>query len=308
MSHLTWWLNPRFLLDAPDAQTVTVVLRQCSAPDGNLLPIGFYITKSDEDGRPFIEEEADIIGRSPFEPSLDISVTLEIEAHERPLTIVPCTFHPGMEGDFELVVYCEKENTGLEMLPLPEPTEIGEEAEEEQEEESEPEPEVEEEVETPPVSEEPQTPAVADVAAPSLATPEPVAEAAPPVAADEAPTPPVVVAPPPKASDGPPPMPTVPLHKQVAEAHAKKVTTSSDSDSGGRGRSHTIEESGSGLLDMIKRGKALRKVEVQPRTRKRTPTLLQGLSPALDRIIARRTAVEPSDDEESDSEFDDDDW
>ena len=120
MSNLTWWLNPRFLLDAPDAQTVTVVLRQCNPSNGNLLPIGFYITKSDEDGRPFIEEEADIIGRSPFEPALDISVTLEIEAHERPLMIVPCTFHPDMEGDFELVVYCEKENTGMEMLTLPE--------------------------------------------------------------------------------------------------------------------------------------------------------------------------------------------
>ena len=37
----------------------------------NLLPIGLYLTKSDGNGNPVVEQASDMVGRAPFECSED---------------------------------------------------------------------------------------------------------------------------------------------------------------------------------------------------------------------------------------------
>ena len=237
-----------------------------------------------------------------------VSIDLTLQASQQPYVVVPSTFYPGEEGDFDVFMYLWHESPVI-FKPIlaieeePEPEEVAQEENQEVETEA-TEAEVSpvevqiptEEPTAEPVEEEvtkDQEPAETEK---PTEEPEPVDE--PTSKQDDAPASTEGIPPPPTSSGGPPPPPTI---------GKKKTTTSTVKKPIKRAATEPVD-----VFKQIQQGTFLRKVAPAEKTcyAKRAQTeMFKGFNMA--KIVARRTALEFSDDEEEDdwSDHDDeDDW
>jgi hypothetical protein len=97
-NHSTFSQNPQFSLSFQERQLVQIILRQeqnekVPAPN-NLGAIGFYVKSKD----------GVIIAKAPFAVEQEVMCTVEIDTKDGPYCIIPCTFDPGYEAEFSMLV------------------------------------------------------------------------------------------------------------------------------------------------------------------------------------------------------------
>jgi len=109
----SWFNNPNFFVAVKQHTEVAAVLIQSpgedNIPQDQLLEIGFYITNSDGNGKPKINEEMDLIAKANFAPDKDSVSVSTLPASHWPYVITPCTFKPGLTGKFEITLLMDKE-------------------------------------------------------------------------------------------------------------------------------------------------------------------------------------------------------
>jgi Calpain large subunit, domain III len=110
INHGSWINNPHCVLASTKPTKVTLLLIQ--QPDQvdptGAEPMGLYITHSDEYNRPIVTSPEDIVAKSEFQATQDLSMEFWLEPSERPLIVTPCTFHPDRELAYSLQVFTER--------------------------------------------------------------------------------------------------------------------------------------------------------------------------------------------------------
>eukprot|EP01130_Rhizamoeba_saxonica_P007419 TRINITY_DN3002_c0_g1_i1.p1 TRINITY_DN3002_c0_g1~~TRINITY_DN3002_c0_g1_i1.p1 ORF type:complete len:1270 (+),score=375.17 TRINITY_DN3002_c0_g1_i1:27-3836(+) len=111
-----WLTNPRFYITCKQHVKFSAILIQDpnNGPDlDNPLPIGYYITPSDGEGNPKTNEETDLISSVGFSPDQDVYGYTSLESSPYSYVITPCTYKPGLIGDFKLQLLVRKQDAEL---------------------------------------------------------------------------------------------------------------------------------------------------------------------------------------------------
>jgi len=78
-------------------------------PD-DLHNIGFYVTNSDGDGNAKTNEESDLLCKVGFTADQDIYGSFSLESSIYSYVVVPCTFHAGLTGKYQIELYVNEED------------------------------------------------------------------------------------------------------------------------------------------------------------------------------------------------------
>jgi len=113
----TWINNPHIALHVEKkVQMMIMLVQQGNDPEkiaqDTWEAIGCYVTKGDKWGFPEIDSPEDIITKTSFEPSADISIELSIgpPVNGNPFIITPCSFEPGYTSTFYLRIFASDED------------------------------------------------------------------------------------------------------------------------------------------------------------------------------------------------------
>ena len=109
----TWPNNPQFLLKSSAATEVTITLAYSGAEK---LPIGFVVMLGEGSSRKTkLRGKDDIQQKTNWKRVTSVSSTVALQPNQ-PYIVLPCTFDPGLEGEFELTAAAD---AALELTPLP---------------------------------------------------------------------------------------------------------------------------------------------------------------------------------------------
>jgi outer membrane biosynthesis protein TonB len=222
-----------------------------------------------------------------------VSVSVELIPNETAYIITPATFDSRQEADFDLVVYLTNshvQNVEFSALPLPEPTP--------ETIEPDPEPELSPEEIIQQLIKEQKIPAEL-LAELQIPTPEPKPEPEP------------EIKPEPKSEPKPEPEPSKPSEVPPVEEAKKPGEIPPPPVVKATIQPEASDQTGSALLLRLQQGRLRRVDEMEKQTSfAKSRSNLGNLAVNVERIIARRTALEYSDDEEQSnwSDHEDDDW
>eukprot|EP01065_Artemidia_motanka_P031427 TRINITY_DN3779_c0_g1_i1.p1 TRINITY_DN3779_c0_g1~~TRINITY_DN3779_c0_g1_i1.p1 ORF type:complete len:1589 (+),score=470.00 TRINITY_DN3779_c0_g1_i1:64-4830(+) len=108
----SWRNNPMYLLSPSQATTLTVVLCQKNELCSTTAKIGFMVLSARHVRRPLSIEEEDVVARTDYLNQSRVAQRVEVqgikERSGQPYVIVPTTYYPGQESDFELHVVGNK--------------------------------------------------------------------------------------------------------------------------------------------------------------------------------------------------------
>ena len=109
----TWPNNPQFLLKSSAATEVTITLAYSGAEK---LPIGFVVMLGEGSSRKTkLRGKDDIQQKTNWKRVTSVSSTVALQPNQQYI-VLPCTFDPGLEGEFELTAAAD---AALELTPLP---------------------------------------------------------------------------------------------------------------------------------------------------------------------------------------------
>jgi hypothetical protein len=101
----SWLKNPRYYLLVKKPMKLGGVLVQSPGKsfgdDETHAPIGFFVVKGDSDGNPKTAKPTDLIARGGYEPEKDVAAVWEIEPSVDPYVIVPSTFDAGVKLTYQ---------------------------------------------------------------------------------------------------------------------------------------------------------------------------------------------------------------
>ena len=308
MKNTSWPKNPHLLLYVKDKPvTMEIILQQQMNRDDTADAIGFCVTESNEQGFPKISSIDDIKYKANYEEARDISLSCTLNPSPTPYVITPSTYHPGLSKKFVLQIFTDADSNIIlsdphqnyefndnefefddaedEILPAAEPSALttGKERIEETTEDAE---QLTEQV------------TYVDVVQNKIKeeTEVKAQQSAEQVATDNAPLATAPGVPPPPPPPGPPPPPIIPATGLSIAPVSRPVLSKPSSGS-----------SGTALLDQIRVGTSL-KSAAERELKAKSDAAFSWTPFNIDKIVARRAALECSDDEGDAAEEWDDDW
>lgn len=93
-NHDTWDRNPQYQLTFSEPTTQALLVLSQPASE-KMKAIGFYV----------ISNNGTIVGKGPFMLAPEVHCAITVEQSLSPYLIVPCTFAPGEEAQFNLKAY-----------------------------------------------------------------------------------------------------------------------------------------------------------------------------------------------------------
>ena len=116
LNHASWVTNPQYLLHATRSAHVTVKLMQKIPPGVKMQSIGAYVLRGGA-GLPgfkkLVLSPADLVTKAPFIADRStISQVFEVDPEHSPYVILPCSFKPGYQAEFTLVLSEEGGDAG----------------------------------------------------------------------------------------------------------------------------------------------------------------------------------------------------
>ncbi len=127
LNYGTWFFNPAFKLSVDKRIKATIVLTQLLSKadktnSANIHPISFSIVKAKPDSTlPVIDSPDDFVFQHEFEPSIDLGALVDLDPSMGPLLVVPSTFYPKQQQQFEVSIFCNdiEDYNAVHFEPLP---------------------------------------------------------------------------------------------------------------------------------------------------------------------------------------------
>ena len=111
MANTTWPKNPHLIMKVSDKPVqMEIMLQQFISKADTPSAIGFCITKSDVNGFPAISSVDDILYKINYEEAADISMNVCIPPSDTPYVITPSTYHPDVTCRFALQIFTDDSN------------------------------------------------------------------------------------------------------------------------------------------------------------------------------------------------------
>ncbi|KAL6076589.1 Constitutive triple response 4 [Balamuthia mandrillaris] len=102
-NHRSWLKNPQFGVHLKTTCELVTILSQPNSQNS----IGFYVIRNKEMRSMGAVKKEDIIQKSIFRKDEEVNTEALMDAGY--YNIIPCLFEAGMEGNFELILYCQEE-------------------------------------------------------------------------------------------------------------------------------------------------------------------------------------------------------